>query len=216
QSKKIEFLPQEVPTPKSGPKTTPEIPELWKTNATPLPVEPKLKPQMEKPPVGKGGSRGPSPIQTILNEVVAEKTGYPPEMLDLDMELDSDLGIDSIKRVEIFSALQERLPQAPAVKSEHLGTLRTLRQVVDFLSVTTSAEIVKDQELEPLVAHAIGTQSVADNNGQSELTNGYRSHEPAPPGAYASGSERRLRRYVLTAQPLSAEAIGTLLPLLNG
>ena len=32
------------------------------------------------------------------------------EMLDLDMGLESDLGIDSIKRVEILSALQERLP----------------------------------------------------------------------------------------------------------
>src|SRR5205814_3821774 len=75
-----------------------------------------------------------NPFQVVLLDVVAEKTGYPAEMLELDMELDSDLGIDSIKRVEIFSALQERLPQAPAVKSEHLGTLRSLRQVVDFLA----------------------------------------------------------------------------------
>ncbi|HTU89480.1 MAG TPA: beta-ketoacyl synthase N-terminal-like domain-containing protein, partial [Gemmataceae bacterium] len=49
-------------------------------------------------------------IETILLEVIAEKTGYPAEMLDLDMALDADLGIDSIKRVEILSALQERLP----------------------------------------------------------------------------------------------------------
>src|SRR5207237_3585654 len=72
--------------------------------------------------------------QAVLLEVISEKTGYPVEMLELDMELDADLGIDSIKRVEIFSAIQERLPQAPPVKSEHLGTLRTLRQVVNFLS----------------------------------------------------------------------------------
>ncbi len=49
-----------------------------------------------------------------LLEVIAEKTGYPTEMLELDMALDADLGIDSIKRVEILSALQERLPQAPS------------------------------------------------------------------------------------------------------
>ena len=34
-------------------------------------------------------------------------------MLDLDMRLDADLGIDSIKRVEILSGIQERLPDAP-------------------------------------------------------------------------------------------------------
>jgi acyl transferase domain-containing protein/NAD(P)-dependent dehydrogenase (short-subunit alcohol dehydrogenase family) len=70
---------------------------------------------------------------TVFLDVVAQKTGYPPEMLQLDMELDTDLGIDSIKRVEIFSLLQERLPEAPTVKAEHLGTLRTIRQVIDFI-----------------------------------------------------------------------------------
>ena len=70
----------------------------------------------------------------ILFQVVSEKTGYPPEMLNLEMALDADLGIDSIKRVEIFSALQERLPDAPIVKPEHLGTLHTLGDVVAFLS----------------------------------------------------------------------------------
>ena len=42
----------------------------------------------------------------IVLEVVSEKTGYPAEVLDLDMQLDADLGIDSIKRVEILSAFK--------------------------------------------------------------------------------------------------------------
>src|SRR5262249_24767315 len=45
-----------------------------------------------------------------------------------------DLGVDSIKRVEILSAIQERLPDAPAVKPEHLGTLHTLKDVADLLA----------------------------------------------------------------------------------
>ena len=67
--------------------------------------------------------------------MIAEKTGYPAEMLELDMALDADLGIDSIKRVEILSALQERLPEAPLIKPEHLGTLHNLRQIAAFLPV---------------------------------------------------------------------------------
>jgi NAD(P)-dependent dehydrogenase (short-subunit alcohol dehydrogenase family)/acyl carrier protein len=78
-------------------------------------------------------------IAAVLVEVVAEKTGYPPEMLDLDMALDADLGIDSIKRVEILSALQERLPDAPTIKPEHLGTLHSLRQIAAFLSGADAA-----------------------------------------------------------------------------
>ena len=73
-------------------------------------------------------------IAPVVLEVVAEKTGYPVEMLNLDMGLDSDLGIDSIKRVEIMAALHGKLPAAPEIKPEHLGTLQTLRQVVEFLS----------------------------------------------------------------------------------
>ncbi len=73
-------------------------------------------------------------IQSILMEVIADKTGYPVEMLNPEMGLDADLGIDSIKRVEILSTVQEKLPDAPVVKSEHLGTLNTLAQIIDFIA----------------------------------------------------------------------------------
>ena len=73
-------------------------------------------------------------IEQTLIAIIAEKTGYPPDMLGLDMGLDADLGIDSIKRVEILSALQDKLPEAPIVKPEHLGTLHTLREIVELLS----------------------------------------------------------------------------------
>ena len=76
-------------------------------------------------------------VSTALLEVVADKTGYPIEMLSLDMSLDSDLGIDSIKRVEILSVLQEKMPDAPAVGPEHLSTIQTLGQIVDFLDLKT-------------------------------------------------------------------------------
>ncbi len=55
---------------------------------------------------------GSADIAAVLVEIVADKTGYPADMLELDMRLDTDLGIDSIKRVEIFSALQDRLPES--------------------------------------------------------------------------------------------------------
>jgi acyl transferase domain-containing protein len=77
------------------------------------------------------------PASQVLLEVVAEKTGYPAEMLELDMGLDTDLGIDSIKRVEILSALQEKLPGLPQLKSEQMGQLQTLRDIVQALGAVT-------------------------------------------------------------------------------
>src|SRR5581483_10039181 len=98
---------------------------------TPRPAPPPVEAKVVAPPAAPGLS--PERVQQVLLAVVAEKTGYPPEMLNPDMGLDADLGIDSIKRVEILSALQEQLPDAPPVKPEHLGTLHTLRQIVEFL-----------------------------------------------------------------------------------
>ncbi len=74
-----------------------------------------------------------SVVANMVIKVISEKTGYPPEMLSLDMSMDSDLGIDSIKRVEIFSALQEQFPQAPTVKPDQLGSFQTLQEVARFL-----------------------------------------------------------------------------------
>jgi acyl carrier protein len=73
-------------------------------------------------------------VASILIDVVAEKTGYPLDVLDLDMALDADLGIDSIKRVEILSALQDRLPELPALKQQELGSFRSLRAIVEHVS----------------------------------------------------------------------------------
>jgi acyl transferase domain-containing protein/NAD(P)-dependent dehydrogenase (short-subunit alcohol dehydrogenase family) len=77
-------------------------------------------------------------VAATLIEVVGEKTGYPADLLDLDMQLDSDLGIDSIKRVEILSGVQERMPHLPTVDPDRLGSFRTLRQILEFLEAGSS------------------------------------------------------------------------------
>ena len=72
-------------------------------------------------------------IPTLLWNLIAETTGYPAEMLHAEMSLEADLGIDSIKRVEIFSALQQRLPAAAEFDQARLGELRTLADIVAYL-----------------------------------------------------------------------------------
>ena len=80
------------------------------------------------------------------------------------MELDTDLGIDSIKRVEIFSLLQEKLPDAPTVKAEHLGTLRTIRQVIDFIASGPSGH-----EAVPAAARNAQAEAIAGPSQQSAV-----------------------------------------------
>src|SRR6185295_9532261 len=72
-------------------------------------------------------------LQALMLTIVAEKTGYPVEMLGLAMELEADLGIESIKRVEILSAMRERAPGLPEVNASEMAALRTLGQIVDYM-----------------------------------------------------------------------------------
>jgi len=64
-------------------------------------------------------------------------TGYPVEMLAPDMDIETDLGVDSIKRVEILSALEEKMPDLPSIPPDIMGSLKTLGQIAGHLSGKT-------------------------------------------------------------------------------
>lgn len=78
-------------------------------------------------------------FEAVLLAVVSDKTGYPVEMLSLDMELEAGLGIDSIKRVEILSVLQEQLPHLGEIDTAELAELNTLGEILEFASNTGGA-----------------------------------------------------------------------------
>ncbi|MFT5701407.1 MAG: acyl transferase domain-containing protein [Desulforhopalus sp.] len=80
-------------------------------------------------------------IQTVMMDVVADKTGYPAEMLELSMDMEADLGIDSIKRVEILGAVQEEITDLPELNPEDLAELRTLGEIVDHMKSKVATAI---------------------------------------------------------------------------
>ena len=82
-------------------------------------------------------SQSSGALQKLLFDIVSEKTGYPVEVLSLPMEMESDLGIDSIKRVEIISAIQSCLPELPEIKSREIAALKTLKEVVGYVEAQT-------------------------------------------------------------------------------
>ncbi|NMG06561.1 type I polyketide synthase [Brasilonema sp. UFV-L1] len=88
-----------------------------------------------------------NPLTKILLAVVSQKTGYPAEMLELDMDMEADLGIDSIKRVEIFGALQDQFPDAPKTSTEELTELRTLGQIISYMQQQAKAAEKKSLEM---------------------------------------------------------------------
>jgi len=99
--------------------------------AEPTIVEGAIVPLEAQPVVAKVETPAES-VEATLYAIVAERTGYPLEMLGLDQDLESELGIDSIKRVEIIGALKTRL-ELPAESIEGLTACKTLRAMAHRL-----------------------------------------------------------------------------------
>ncbi len=104
------------------------------TAAPTAPAAPKTEaPAQPATPAATGGVSN-AQLENILLTVISEKTGYPTEMLELDMDMEADLGIDSIKRVEIFGAMTEQYPEVSGINPQELTELRTLRQIVEYIA----------------------------------------------------------------------------------
>ena len=50
---------------------------------------------------------GDDSVKERILALVVEKTGYPKDMLDLDLDLEADLGVDTVKQAEMFAAIRE-------------------------------------------------------------------------------------------------------------
>jgi acyl carrier protein len=100
----------------------------------------------------------PAPdLHATMMAVVTEKTGYPTEMLERGMALDTDLGIDSIKRVEILAAVRERVPSLPEFDTTVMASLRTLGEIVDYMDAQLGGTTAAVQNgIERLGDYAIG------------------------------------------------------------
>jgi acyl transferase domain-containing protein/NAD(P)H-dependent flavin oxidoreductase YrpB (nitropropane dioxygenase family) len=134
-----------VPAPAAAPAPTPVAAAAVKPAPTPAPVaapaaQPKPAAAAAATPVltpttnGAGLTR--EKLLDALLTIVEEKTGYPRDMLGLDQNLEADLGIDSIKRVEVVGALLKMLPDGyREALTQSRGKLNTQSTLNGMLSL---------------------------------------------------------------------------------
>ncbi|MER7955088.1 beta-ketoacyl synthase N-terminal-like domain-containing protein, partial [Streptomyces sp. NPDC096030] len=164
-------LPEPPVLPALPPGWTPPVPVAAPApEAAPAPIpaqEPAAAsaatPASATPPAAASVGVDAETVRSVLLEVVAQKTGYPAEMLELDMGVESDLGIDSIKRVEIMGVIQERFGVVSSAGPEQLAELRTLGDIVDFVAGLAgsagSASAVTPASATPVAAASVGVDA---------------------------------------------------------
>jgi acyl transferase domain-containing protein/NAD(P)H-dependent flavin oxidoreductase YrpB (nitropropane dioxygenase family)/NAD(P)-dependent dehydrogenase (short-subunit alcohol dehydrogenase family) len=106
----------------------------------PSPGRAELNERREATPASTAGFS----VEESLLSIVRDRTGFPVAMLGLNLDLEADLGIDSIKRVEILGTLRETLPWSlngsEAELMEELARARTLGAIIERMSAhVTSA-----------------------------------------------------------------------------
>ncbi len=89
-------------------------------------------------------------------EIVAGKTGYPQDMLDLELDLEADLGIDTVKQAETFAAIREAFG-IPVQESLSLRDYPTLQSVVGFV-YRFRPDLVAEQGLDHEDAASLDTR----------------------------------------------------------
>ena len=144
--------------------------------------------------------------QKLLLHIVSQRTGYPEEVLDIDLDLEADLSIDSIKRLEIVAELTEQLGlqsrggEGGAAASagngangalEQLSALKTLRAMINWL--------------QPAVAQNAVVKEVQAGSSPSTAASDHRAAKTGKaavqPVDEASTALIPLQRYVLRCTP---------------
>ncbi|MFD9301965.1 SDR family NAD(P)-dependent oxidoreductase [Streptomyces sp. NPDC060048] len=137
--------------------------------------------------------RSSEEVMDVIVEIVHTRTGYPRDMLDPGLDLEADLSIDSIKRVEIIGALADRigLPQDPGGSAEsaveELSRIKTLRGIVDWVTAHTAPPApTRPAPGDPRPATATATAAATVSRLRVDLL-------PLPPAASDPEALRGLR-----------------------
>jgi acyl transferase domain-containing protein/acyl carrier protein len=156
-------LPVE-PTPKA-PAEPPPAPPAEPRPAPPAeptsapPAEPTPAPPAEPTPAAvasaaEAGALDEESVAARILGIVAEETGYPQDLLDPDLDLEADLGIDTVKQAEMFAAIREAyaIPRDDSLKLRDYPTLRHAVRFVQERSPEAPAEPPPAPPAEPTSA----------------------------------------------------------------
>ncbi len=107
-------------------------------------------------------------INEYVLAAVAEKTGYPVEMLDPDLDLEADLGIDTVKQAELFAQVRAHFG-IPRQEDLQLATYNTLRKVVGFVEEALTAVPQTKPEEPEVIAELVVETPVDEKSEQAKI-----------------------------------------------
>ncbi len=116
----------------------------------------------------------------FLQALVSEQTGYPVEVLGIHQDLESELGIDSLKRIEILADFRNRLPAEVGdrlqAQMDSLTRVRTLGAIIDAVLREVGATATQETRTEPSAPAATPSRTASTQSDPDGMSRG--DHPP--------------------------------------
>lgn len=94
----------------------------------------------------------PSSVRAEIKNVIAEQTGYDIDMLEDNLDLEADLGIDTVKQVEIFGKISSQY-NLKVPENLKLKDLNTISRLSDYIEDKVDFEVdVTTTQQEPVIS----------------------------------------------------------------
>ena len=100
--------------------------------AATAPAAVKAKVEAKAPAPATATRQAGESVKERILALMVEKTGYPQDMLDVDLDLEADLGVDTVKQAEMFAAIRE-IYNIPRDENRKLRDYPTLAHVIRFV-----------------------------------------------------------------------------------
>ena len=109
-------------------------------------------------------------VEATVQQTFAEVTRYPLDILELEADLEEDLGIDSVKLGEIFSVLQEKyhFPTDTEVSTEKIRTIRATAEMI-FGLISENENDLAIESSEELIVSAVSSGRSGNGNLERQV-----------------------------------------------
>ncbi|MEU3354496.1 beta-ketoacyl synthase N-terminal-like domain-containing protein [Streptomyces sp. NPDC037389] len=130
-------LPQAT-APVTPPVTAPDAPAPDRSALAEL-VAAHRSGEPDRPSTGRPPAVDREEVERVFHQVVAERTGYDVDMIEPHLSIQEDLGIDSLKQVEIAAEVWRRYPMITREELFRFSEARTVAELTEMLERVLAA-----------------------------------------------------------------------------
>ena len=150
--RQVQGEPWPITAPFEGkPSVAPAAAATASVAPTPTPIAIPTPAKPSPPPAGVESSAPKADVVSTVIDVVVTHTGYPADFVELDQDLEGELGIDTVKQAEIMADIREQF-SLPIDEEFVLSDYPTLNHMIGYIERMSAGAVVSSPSVAPPTA----------------------------------------------------------------